>query len=201
MLIDFRLSNIEWCTKEDSTGIFNLDSVLKINEKHWALGSEVKACNVYDKNSLFKVPSYSFQPLFSAEECRIYRTFQQEKTDDTHSGQNEIFKYHKLNLFYKKEMKKCDPNELIHCAAQCHIQTKEQEIQFPIKHLNKNKKGEFQIETGPIAFHLEGDLTLAYIAFNELNSFELLIINNSLNKREQKIIKNRNCEINLYTEI
>ena len=98
-------------------------------------------------------------------------------------------------------MKKCDPNELIHCADQCHIQTKEQEIQFPIKHLNKNKKGEFQIETGPIAFQLEGNLTLAYIAFNELNSFELLIVNNSLNKREQKIIKNRNCEINLYTEI
>lgn len=201
MLIDFRLSNVEWCTKEDSTGIFSLDSVLKIKEKNWALGSEVKACNVYNKSSLFKVPSYSFQPLFSEEECRIYRTYQENRTDDTHVNQKEIFKYHKLNLYSNKELNPCHPNELINCDAQCCIKTEDQELQFPIKHLNKNKKGDFQIETGPIAFQVDGELTLAYISFNELNSFELLIIYNSLNKREQKIIKNRSCEINLYTKI
>lgn len=98
-------------------------------------------------------------------------------------------------------MKVCHPKEILNFSLQCQIKYEDQELQFPVKHLNRNNSGEFQVETGPVAFQLKNEIVISSIAFNKLNEFELLIENDALNKREQQIIKYRNCEINLYTDI
>ena len=85
---------------------------------------------------------------------------------------------------------------------QCKIDTKEYSLQFPVKHLNCNSKtGNFQVETGPIVFPYRKNLCRAYIAFNSLNTFEVLV--SSSEKGLEGFLVNNvdNCKITLIKKI
>jgi len=81
---DFHNSSIRWITRqENSVGIFNVDSVLRVSskskasasEKVFALGSGVLAGNMYHDQDLAVDPPYFFQIACSDKDHVIFRTY------------------------------------------------------------------------------------------------------------------------------
>ena len=179
MFVNFQDTFITWKTLKGSYGKFTAEAYLYYNNNEWLLGSEVMACDVYGKEKLFKDPYYSFQPLFSSTESRIFRTYKVSgETDHTSFQPSLQFQKHAVEIKKQREFEQVDliteKNYLN--PMQCKIDTKEYSLQFPVKHLNCNgTNGQFQIETGPIVFPYRNNLCKAYLAFNSLNKFEVLI--------------------------
>lgn len=201
MIIDFAGSYLNWLTHSGSFGRFNAEAYFKNSVSEWLLGSEVFACNVYGQETLFKEPVYSFQPLFSVNECRLFRTYQENNTSgDTVFAPDKEFKFHSIEMPELKQYVNIDLSKkmLSKKQIQCLITSNEYSLQFPIKHLNihENNK-QFQVETGPIIFTYQQQPVTGFIAFNKLDSFELLLSVPEKEKRKKKIIKENNCTIKI----
>lgn len=205
MIIDFQNSYLNWETKEGSFGRFNAEALCDLNNEEWILGSEVIACNVYSKGGIINEPSYSFQPLFSKSECKIFRTYlENNRSDDTVFSPSYLFKQHSVVVKKTKEY------SLVNTSAdfgltqpcQCIVKTKDYSLQFPVRHLNFKENGdEFQVETGPIAFPYEGELYKGFIAFNTLTAFEVLAYTVENGTRNTRRVTNKNCEIKIVRKL
>lgn len=205
MIVDFNNSFISWSTPGGSFGRFNAEAYLHYKNTDWLMGTEVMACNVYDEGKLFKEPYYSFQPLFSKDECKVFRTYGLNgKTDDTTFKPSEQFQEHSLTI---KEIDsysetKIDSGTKNKNHYQCVINTQHYKLQFPIKHINtKMETEQFQVETGPIAFPYNNGICAAYVAFNKLNAFEVLLLNSENNKRNYNTVLENDCQIKIITTV
>lgn len=205
MIVDFQNSFISWETKNGSFGRFNSEAFLRYSNNDWLLGSEVMACNVYGNNKLVKEPNYSFEPLFSDHVCKIFRTYTLNGlTDDTVFQSQEQFKNHELHISEIENYTEVSLTDVLENLkpCQCIITTKEYQLQFPAKHLNVNRESkQFQIETGPVAIPNRETINTAFIAFNKLNEFEMLIYKNIDGKRNTKSITQKNCEIKIVVAL
>lgn len=200
MLLDFQNSFVSWKTHTGSYGRFNAEAYLKHDDTEWLLGSQVLAGNVYATENLIKTPLYYFQPVFSTVQCKILRNYFPEYTqDNTLFTPSEQFSEHKVTLNTVKEFKELLPTENIASQIQCTISSINFLLQFPVKHFNVNTQNTFQIETGPIVLPGSNGPDLAYIAFNNYNTFEALIFTNKGKEIQNEIKEFKNCQIKFFT--
>ena len=183
MIVDFTKSYIEWQTKTNSKGRFVLDATLQSSSNLYCLGQKVLACNVYNVDSFFKEPSYSFQALISNNEYSIYRIYL-ENLKDNHTLNNPVNDFKSFKK-YIVELKDHSTIESYPCLLKVFSQKKNMqaivnynntELQFPIKHININEStNQFQVETGEVLILYNNNVSKAYITFSAFNYAELLV--------------------------
>jgi hypothetical protein len=193
-MIDFSRSFISWIFKEDFIGRFQVESSLKIkkingseNETYF-LGSSVMACNVLQQPELFILPPYSFQPVFSNEKHKIFRYDQNQNSRNTIGLNADVYNSTEFSV-PKMEVSELGTisslyNSVIHndpifCAIEYKVTDYLFTLEFPVRHINYHIKiSRFQVETGPV-LNSDSNLTLflSHLAFNTLDSFEILPVN------------------------
>lgn len=179
--INFNNSSICWITKqENSIGVFNIESVLRINPKSirnnstLVLSPAVLAGHMYSEKELVADPPYLFQIACNPKDHVIFRTYLHsdyyKKNDDhqhndrasqTSSSNSKKFKSITLNIL-TENASTIDNFDGLYAACQDGrslsgkieyktLSGREVEVEFPVKHINLlPNKRQWQMETGPV---------------------------------------------------
>lgn len=203
-LIDFDHSYITWQVPGGTNGRFNLEAMCEVKDleegtsSHYYLGSTVMACDVFGSGELFRIPPYSFTPIFSETQIRRVRFYEERRNEE-----DDVKNFHDLfedvRFFIPKvQYKVLNDTESVIMASKSNQRligtttttTKDSRFTikatFPIKHVNFNRnEHDFQVETGKV-LHASGKgpvdihrIDLAYVAFQEFERCEFLLMDPS----------------------
>ena len=174
---------------------------------------------MYVKDNLLKDPSYFYQLIYGDKQSKILRSYALLPNDDSFFRNTDLFDDINSKITYDANFKQVVGFSELKHIFEMHKEIvaiikieKDTEIIVPLKHINLNYADEkFQIETGPVlianGFYkpaFEKSLLPAYIAFNSLDFFEYVLLDQERINENQYIrfyskrIK-QNAQIKLFS--
>lgn len=227
-LYDLSKSKLIWQSKNNSYGIWDIESICYVYKKSTLIDRFVSigpmmAAKMYTKSNYFYNPEFIYRAVFGNDSVKFFRTHYPYKFEDTHEEIADKFKsvkYH-LNDLSENELIELDISELAKIDVSIYkniiseitfnYESLKIRILSKVKNINFNlDKNEFQSEIGEVVFPYffsdsTSDLlpksTFAYLAFNNLKKVEFVleIINKKTGYKQFQKRFTTNSQIKLWS--